>query len=263
MITFAAFTPHSPLLIETIGKENGKYLSKTKEALHRLSNALTEAKPDVLFVISSHGVMHDQAFSINLHPEYIAEFKEFGDHTTHRTFSSDVELITQIQRATRTANIPFVLESLPVLDYGSGVPLLTLCKSSSQPKIVPISYSGLDRKQHLAFGRLLKDIAMNSQKRIGFLASGDLSHSLTSESPVGFRKEGQMFDDVVVRSVKQFSASTLLTLSEKTVERAAECGLRPLLILFGMLEHVSIQSEVHSYESPFGVGYLVAQFHLL
>ncbi len=261
MINFAAFTPHSPLLLDSIGKENVKYLSKTRASLTTLSVSLREAKPDVLFVISSHSLVHESAFSINLHDAYEVDFKEFGDHATHREFFPDLELITQIQRAARDAEIPFVLESYSSLDYGSGVPLLLLCEDV-HPKIVPISYSGSDRKQHMAFGRLLKDVAIASHKRIGVIASGDLSHSLTSDAPAGFHAEGKEFDETMVRSIEQFSSSTLLSLDEHVVEQAAECALRPALILFGLLEHLPVRPEIHSYETPFGVGYLVAEFHV-
>lgn len=261
MITFAAFTPHSPLLIDSIGKENIKYLIHTREALAHVSDALVEAKPDVIFVISSHSLVHESAFSINLHDAYEVEFKEFGDHATHREFFPDLELITQIQRGARQAEIPFVLESYASLDYGSGVPLFLLC-DHLQPKIVPISYSGNDRKQHIAFGRFLKDVATASHKRIAIIASGDLSHSLTSDAPAGFHEEGKEFDETIRRSIEQFSSSTLLSLDEQVVEQAEQCALRPLLILFGILDHMSVRSEVHSYEAPFGVGYLVAQFHV-
>lgn len=261
MIVFAAFTPHSPLLIDSIGKENIKYLTKTREALANLSASLVESRPDVVFVISSHSLVHESAFSINLHDTYQVEFKEFGDHTTHRKFFPDLELTTLIQRAARNADIPLVLESFASLDYGSSVPLFLLC-DELHPKIVPISYSGMDRKQHMAFGRLLKDVATASHKRIAIVASGDLAHSHTSDAPVGYREEGKEFDETIQRSIEQFSSSTLLSLDEHVVQQAAECALRPLLILFGVLEHVSVRPQVHSYEAPFGVGYLVAQFHL-
>lgn len=261
MIVFAAFTPHTPLLIDSIGKENVKQLTKTREALKKLSRTLNKAKPEVIFIVSSHSLVHENAFSINLHDEYQVDFKEFGDHKTYQTFVPDLELITSIQRGARNSDIPFVLESYASLDYGSGVPL-TMLNAETTAYLLPISYSGHDRKQHFAFGRLLKDVALSSHKRIAVIASGDLAHSLTSDAPAGFQPEGKKFDETVLRSIEQFSVSSLLSLEEEVVEKAAQCALRPLLILFGMLEHMAIMPKVHSYEAPFGVGYLVAEFHV-
>lgn len=45
---------------------------------------------------------------------------------------------------------------------------------------------------------------------------------------------------------------------------AGECGLRSFSFLLGILEESKInwKPEVLSYEGPFGVGYLVANFRL-
>ncbi len=262
MICFTAFTPHSPLLIERIGKEHLKKASKTLQALSRVADMLDIAQPEVIFVISAHSVVHETAFSINLHDHYALDFKEFGDHSTTKSFTPDVELIVQIQQTAQAAHIPFVLESVHELSYGSGVPLHIITRTK-QYKIVPITYSGTDRKQHMAFGRIIKDVALQSDKRIAILASGDLAHTLATRAPMGFKKEGKEFDDIVKRSIEQFSASQLIALPESIVEQAQQCALRPLLILFGVLEKMKIRPELLSYEAPFGVGYLVALFHHL
>jgi aromatic ring-opening dioxygenase LigB subunit len=46
------------------------------------------------------------------------------------------------------------------------------------------------------------------------------------------------------------------------LEHAHACVQEQVLILFGTLEHKKVRPEIVSYEHPFGVGYLVAQFHL-
>lgn len=262
MLCFAAFTPHSPLLIDSIGKENIKHLTDTRAAMDRLKKALTASEPEAIFLVSAHSVVHETAFSANLHDEYSVDLREFGDHTTYEEFLPDLELVTAIQRRAREEDIPFVLESSRSLDYGSGVPLLLLSPRPS-PLLVPLSYSGHDRKQHLAFGRLLKDVALQSGKRIAVIASGDLSHALFSQAPMGFRKEGQVFDDTLRRSIEQLSVSTVLSLDEQVVEQAQQCALRPWLVLLGVLERMHVRPETLSYEAPFGVGYLVAQFHFV
>ncbi len=262
MICFAAFTPHSPLLIDSIGKENIKQLSKTREAMKKLSDDLKASHPDIILVVSSHSSMHKNAFTLNLHDQYVVEFHEFGDLSTSMEFGPDLELISAIQSEARKQSIPFVLESHASLDYGCGVPLFLL-SDEIKPRLVPVSYSGTDRKQHVAFGRLLNDVMQQSHKRIAVLASGDLSHSLSSDAPMGFREEGKEFDDMIVRAIEHKSISKLLSFDEERLEKASECALRPMLILFGIIDQLKVRAENLSYEAPFGVGYLVAQFHIL
>ena len=103
---------------------------------------------------------------------------------------------------------------------------------------------------------------MTRNERIAVIASGDLAHCLTSNAPAGFHPEGALFDEVARRSIESGLVSRLLTIDPNIVEKASECAYRPMLVLFGILENTRMEPEMLSYEAPFGVGYLVAQFHL-
>lgn len=262
MITFAAFTPHSPLLLETIGKENTKALQTTRDAMHQLAEELYASHPDVILTISTHRGAHQDAFSLNMHDEYVIDFQEFGDHSTHGEFLPDLELMTRIQRRMRSESVPFTLDSDAGLDYGVGIPLTLLTELPITRTIAPISYSYLPAKAHVQFGRILKDICSQSSKRIAIIASGDLSHTLSSDAPAGFHPSGEEIDQALRQSIEQMSLSQLLSLDETMLTQSQECAHRPLLILFGMLEKLQVRPEILSYEHPFGVGLLVAQFHL-
>ena len=262
MLTFAAITPHTPLLIPTIGKDNIKKLDATAKGFQTLAQSFAEASCDTVIIISSHASQHADAFSINLHDEYRTDFKDFGDMGTTKEFQPDLELITQIQRMSRDQQVPFTLNSTASLDHGIGVPLHYLTENVPSPKIVPLSYSGLSSKDHLKFGNLLKDLIDQSHRRIGVIASGDLSHCLTSDAPLGFRKEGELFDEAIQQAVAGSSTSTLLAMDDELPKQAGSCLYQRLLVLFGILERKKARPEILSYEAPFGVGYLVAQFHV-
>lgn len=260
MIVFTAITPHSPLLIETISKERFADFSDTREAMASLSESLAATRPDVIVTISSHSNAHANAFSINLHDAYHVSLADFGDHATTKAFKPDLELVALIQRKMRSADIEFTLESSEQLEYGPGVPLLLLTEEV-QATIVPIAYTSLDAKKHLSFGRLLKDVLSHTSKRIAVIVSGDLSHCLSSDAPMGFKKEGRLFDDAVLEAVRNVSTSKLLKIPQNVLTESSECLYRPLLVFFGLLEHMNVRPEILSYEAPHGVGYLVAQFH--
>ena len=262
MLVFAAITHHTPLLIPTIGKENIKAMSESVKALTHLADDFYLSRPDTVIVISSHATQYKDAFAINLHDEYFIDFKDFGDLSTSRSLAPDLETITQIQRATRDEHIALTLDSSSSLDYGAGVPLTYLLSKSPDVQIVPLSHSGLSPRDHVRFGSLLKDVIDASKKRIAIIASGDLSHCLDSGSPLGFRPEGNVYDTQVIEAVKNQSLSTLLNLDETVLLQAGQCVHEQMLILFGVLEKTQTRPEVLRYEHPFGVGYLVAEFHL-
>ena len=262
MICFAAITPHSPLLIPTVGKENTQKLKASTETLSQLAQELYACAPDTILILSSHATQHEKAFSLNLHNEYQIDLKDFGDLTTHKTLKSDLELSTNIRRTMEEHHISFTLDSKASLDYGTGVPLYLLTEHLHRVRIVPITFSKLSTKDHVRFGTVLKEVIDNTTKRIAIIASGDLSHCLSSDAPLGFRPEGQEYTDKLIEAIKGHSIASLLSMPEELLQKAEDCLYQQLLILFGIFEHKQIRPEILSYEAPFGVGYLVAQFHL-
>lgn len=262
MICFAAITPHTPLLIPGVGKENVAKLEATTTALHLLEGELYASHPDVIVVISSHATQHKDAFSLNLHDEYVIDFKDFGDLATSRILEPDFELATAIEVHMQKHTLPFTLDSSASLDYGTGVPLYFLTENLPNPKIVPVSFSGLSAKEHVRLGTELKDVFEHSNKRIAVVASGDLSHCLTSDAPLGYKPEGMEYDNKIIEAVTGLSTSALLSMDLELVEGASACIQEQLLILFGILERKKSRVEILSYEHPFGVGYLVAQIHV-
>ncbi|MFC1788106.1 AmmeMemoRadiSam system protein B [Patescibacteria group bacterium] len=263
MLVFAAYTPHSPLLLPSIGQDNSDKLNVTTKAFEILSENLYLTHPETIIIISAHGSDQNKSFSINLYDHYGVDFKDFGDFSTQAKYSPDTQLIDTIQRQARKQEIPVNLISDPTLNHSTAVPLLLLTKQLKNFKIIPAAYSKHDSKTHLNYGRLLKEVVSDSSKRIAVIASGDLSHCLSTSAPMGFKKEGKIFDDSVIGAIEQMSTSQLISINSNTITEAHECGYRSLLILMGLIEHMNIKPEILSYEAPFGVGYLVTQFHLL
>jgi AmmeMemoRadiSam system protein B len=158
--------------------------------------------------------------------------------------------------------VAFTLDSSASLDYGTGVPLYFLTTNLSDVKIIPLSFSGLSPKEHVRLGTELKDVFERTNKRIALIASGDLSHCLTSNAPLGYNPAGEEYDQKVIEAVKSLSISSLLSMTSELMEEAHACIQEQLLILFGALERKKNRVDVLSYEHPFGVGYLVANIHV-
>jgi MEMO1 family protein len=262
MLVYSAVVPHSPLLLPTIGKEHQTKSQKTLDAIKTIAEDLYLSRSDTLIIVSSHETQHDTAFSINLTDEYRTDFSEFGDLSTSTSFAPDKGLIAAIRRAGRDTDMPITLDSVSKLNFGSGVPLELLASKHQNLNIIPISYSGLSAKEHLSFGALLKDVISHTNKRVAVIASGDLSHCHISDAPGGFHKDAKAFDDEIVRAVTEQSKSALINLDDAVRSNAKACVYEQLLILFGILDKQQLRPEILSYEAPFGVGYLVAQFHI-
>jgi len=148
------------------------------------------------------------------------------------------------------------------IDYGCGVPLYLLTKNFKNIKIIPLYYSGLDLEAHFKFGQLLKAELLIDKNRFGIIASGDLSHRLSKESPGGYSPQGAKFDKKIISYLKDKKIDKILNMSEKMINEAGECGLKSIVMLLGILDGMDYKPKILSYESPFGVGYLTVDFEL-
>src|SRR4030043_1349524 len=97
MIVFSAITPHPPILIPNIGKDNLDKIKNTASAMKELEAELYASKPDVILIISPHGEIIPDAFCLNLNTKYTVNFEEFGDFTTKLEFKSSPMLALQLK----------------------------------------------------------------------------------------------------------------------------------------------------------------------
>lgn len=258
-LVFAAISPHPPIMLPTIGKENIEKVEKSIKSLKELNQKLIEAQPETIIIISPHGEFFTDSFNINTNAEYQADFEQFGDFATKFSYKPDLEFINRFKEQVETT-IPVVLTQHQNLDHGSSVPLYYLTEGLKEIKIVPINYCMLNFQKHIEFGQELKEAIFNTEKKIAVIASGDLSHRLSMDAPAGFSKRGKEFDKKLIKLLKEKKVDNILNIDPKLIEEAGECGLRSFLIMLGIVQNMNYEFEVLSYEAPFGVGYLVGEF---
>ncbi|MCX6785603.1 MAG: AmmeMemoRadiSam system protein B [Candidatus Komeilibacteria bacterium] len=258
-IVFAALCPHPPLLIPAIGKENLAKLQKTRIAMEKLEEDFYHSKPETVIVISPHGDLMAKAFTINHAPVLKADFADFGDLATTLEFKNDLGLSYRIREKTET-KLPLILTTSAKLDHGSSVPLYYLTQHLKDLKVIPLGYSLLSRAVHFSLGAYIRSVLNQTNKRVAIIASGDLSHRLTVDSPAGYSSAGQEFDQKLIGLLADKKIKEILKIKKPLIKEAGECGYRSLLILLGALAEINFKTEILSYEGPFGVGYLVANF---
>lgn len=260
-ISFAALVPHPPLTIPTIGKERINLVSSTINSFSKLNELIYLAKIDTIIIISSHGDILDNAFSINHSPKISVDLTSFGDLTKYDPYINNIGLSYQIREYIET-RLPLTLFSDGNLDYGSGIPLLHLTANMPKVKIIPITISNLNYEKHIQLGEYIKEVCFRSSERVAVIASADLSHRLTDESPAGFSEKGKEFDNIILESLKNNKINQLINISPDLVKEAGTCGVRSLLVLLGIIKNMNYEAEVLSYEYPLGVGYLTVNFKL-
>jgi AmmeMemoRadiSam system protein B len=100
--------------------------------------------------------------------------------------------------------------------------------------------------------------AVNLNRRVALVASGDLSHRLAIGGPYEYEPTAHLFDEQIVNSIAAQNPSGVLDVDCDLKDRAGECGYRSIVIALGAVDDQSPRFNVLSYEGPFGVGYMVA-----
>lgn len=254
-IVFSAIVPHSPILIPSIGKENSKLVEATASAFRKIEEDLYSAKVETIVIISPHGPIQQNVFSINIAPKYMINFEEFGDFVSKAEIAGDIGLAYKMKEKIET-DAPLQLITEEKLDHGTSIPVYLLTRNMPNIKIIPVYFSGLDAQSHFDFGKLLKRSLAPSQTRIAVIASGDLSHRLTKNSPAGYSPKGKKFDAKITECLLKKNNKDILGIKNDLAAEAGECGLKSITTLLGILDGVNYDPQVLAYEFPFGVGYL-------
>lgn len=261
-IVGAFIVPHPPLALPQIGRGQERTIQSTLNAYNEVAQRIAELKPDTLVVTTPHSVMYRDYFHISPGDCAKGDFKSFGIPEVTLTAEYDAELAKSISRIALSQGIyaGFQGERDSNLDHGTMVPLYFINQKLNYYKLVRVSLSGFAPIIHYKFGKCIAQAAASTDKRIVFIASGDLSHKLTQDGPYGFAEQGPEFDSKVTQIMANGNFSDFLEFDDEFCESAAECGLRSFIIMAGALDGKTVEPKLLSYEGPFGVGYAVAQF---
>ena len=182
--------PHPPIIIPEVGKGEEKKISKTTRACAEVAKEIKRIAPDVIVVITPHGLMFRDAISGTYDLTLAGSLFRFGTGKVALKKEIDLEAVEKIAELSDAEGIPFVkldektarrYQRINELDHGSLIPLYFLEKEYSQYKLVHITYGLLSDLELFKFGMLVKD-ALNSLKRKAVvIASGDLSHRLEGQ----------------------------------------------------------------------------------
>lgn len=268
-IVFAGLAPHPPILIPEIGRENREQVNLTDQALRKLSALLFHSNPDLLITISPHGPVFSDIITILDKPTLEGNFGQFGApqvsfvEEIHQDFAGDIQ--TAAQKYDIMVGLMSEKECRQYrinceLDHGVMVPLYYFREFGLKCPLVPITMGMLPYEDLYRFGSVLREVSEKLGKRVAVIASGDLSHRLTPQAPAGYNPHGKEFDQFLIKMLKTYQVENVLNVDSKLVEKAGECGLRPIIMMLGALDGLEVDSEVISYEGPFGVGYGVAAF---
>jgi len=263
--------PHPPIIVPEVGRGEEKKIQKTIDALNAVSSSIKEKKPDTIIVVTPHGYVFRDVVAVTVFASLEGDLGQFGARGVRFKFENDLELVKKILEESVKKGIPiaevddelakkYVLPKK--LDHGTIVPLYFVTKHYANFRLVHISYGFLSFEQLYEFGTAIGYAIRNSNKKVVFIASGDLSHKLTPNSPNGYTPKGEVFDKKLLDLLSEMKVEEIIGMDKGLIEEAAECGFRSVCVMLGVLDGYEVKAKVLSHEGPFGVGYGVAQFEV-
>lgn len=261
-IEAAYIMPHPPLAVDGVGNESDKnIIQKTLSSYEHIAKEIASISPDTIIVSSPHSVLYSDYFHISPGHGTNGDFGAFGSDVSI-SVDYDADFVDDLCRFCADSRFPAGTEGEmePALDHGTMVPLFFINKYYTDYNLVRISLSGLGLNDHYTFGKFIKKVSDVSNKKIVFIASGDLSHYQKEDGPYGYRPEGPKYDDMLMETLRKGDLSELLSFDSHFLNRAGECGHRSFCIMAGAIYDEELDIQVLSHEAPFGVGYGFASF---
>ena len=269
-IVGAIAVPHPPLIVPAVGRGEERRIQDTIDAYMQATRELLALEPECLIVTSPHAPLFRDAFHVTTDATLKGSMSQFHAPREKLAARCDTELAAAIVNAANEAGIlAFGSEYYrDNMDHATYVPLWFVreafhetdpgSKDDLPCPIVRIGLSGFTPETHRAFGQAIAQAVAATGRRVGFIASGDLSHKLLASGPYGFAPEGPVFDKQIGEIFSSGSLEGLFQMDEDFVDAAAECGLRSFQIMAGAIEGLPLHIRMLSNEGPFGVGYGVA-----
>ncbi len=249
--------PHPPILISELGKGREKEAVKTLQGIEGIIEKIKNINPDTLVLITPHGEVRQKNLTFLEGEEAAGNLREFGYENIELTKKLDRLSIQQLKEGFAAKNLPGVFTE-GILDHGAFVPLYFMEKEIPETKLIHISIGMLELKVLYDLGIKIKDILEEGEGTFAIIVSGDLSHRLKEEGPYGYDQRGVEFDLRIVNAIKRCNVLDIMNMPKEIYGPAGECGLRPIVLGFGILGEGRMTSQVLSYEGPFGVGYMNA-----
>lgn len=265
MAILAAFmVPHPPMIVPAIGRGGEARIQETIDAYEKVADEIADLAPDTIIITSPHSIMYSDYFHISPGKGAKGSFARFNAPEVSFQEEYDTELVDRINEIAYDASFPAgtLGERDPELDHGTMVPLWFIRKKYAGARIVRIGLSGLGLLDHYRLGQMIQKAVDEVNRKVVFVASGDLSHKLQDYGPYGFAKEGPVYDKRIMDVAGRATFDEMFDFKEDFCEKASECGHRSFVIMAGALDGKAVKPHVYSHQDVTGVGYGIASFYV-
>ncbi|MGN0364054.1 MAG: AmmeMemoRadiSam system protein A [Bilifractor sp.] len=260
----AVMVPHPPMILPEVGRGSERIIEKTTHAYEQAADFVASLEPETIVLSSPHSIMYADYLHISPGKHASGNMGRFRAPQVEIARDYDEELSEMLCRLAKKNHIPagYLGERDPSLDHGTIVPLYFIMQKYTNFKLVRLGISGISLAEQYRFGMLVQQAAETLNRRVVYVASGDLSHKLKEDGPYGFDPHGPVYDARLQEACEDADFEKLLSFNPVLLEKAAECGHRSFVIMAGALDRKAVEAHWLSHEDVTGVGYGVCTFRV-
>ena len=264
MPVLASFmVPHPPLIVPEVGRGGEKEVELTIRSYEKVADEIAKIRPETIVITSPHSILYGDYFHISPGKSAKGSFANFRAPSVKFFEEYDEDLVDKISEIAYHEDFPCgtLGEEDKDLDHGTMVPLWFIRNKYKEGKIVRIGLSGLPLTDHYKLGTIITRAVNALDRKVVFVASGDLSHKLQDYGPYGFAKEGPEYDERIMDVMGRAAFGELFDFDEAFCDKAAECGHRSFVIMAGAWDGKRVKATAYSHEDVTGVGYGICSFY--
>jgi aromatic ring-opening dioxygenase LigB subunit len=268
-LVFACIAPHGDLAIpEACTDDTAGLARETQVGMRELARRFDATDPEVVIVLTPHGVHVDRHLSVVVAGRTAGALDEAPEVALD--LSIDRELALATVRELGAAGVPTVgvsyggndpAEAVMPLDWGSLIPLWYLGGRRDPPPSVVLVAPARDLSVdvHLAAGAAIAKAISESGRRVALVASADQAHTHRADGPYGFDRAAGELDELVVSILREARLGAVRELDPALVEAARPDSPWQLWMLLGAIGE-TWTPELLSYEAPTYYGMLCSAF---
>ncbi|MDP9727634.1 extradiol ring-cleavage dioxygenase [Alicyclobacillus sp. TC] len=256
-------SPHGFELIPSLDTAKRPGIQRLRSALEKQGKRMTAAKPDLLVVLTPHGLRTTRYTTVTT-STWVRGLAEYDGEEASMECPVAQSFAVGYVEAAEAAGLPLLgvqfataagpLSVLP-LDWGSMVPLWFM---PDVPVVIITPARNLDKASYIRCGELLAEWTVRQKKRVGLIASCDWAHTHHEGGPYGFAKEAVELDQKVRDVLMRGEWEEMADWDSSFVEAAKPDGIPQILMLAGAVSKADRKITECEYECPTYFGMLVA-----
>ena len=254
MVKYVAHIPHSPALVPEISKNNSAEFDLTRQAILEIAEDIYSLKTDSLVILTPKRISNNKDIALAYSSGFFADLSKFGHYQESDQYTPDSEIVWEIlNNLQEKFNLKFFQQNN--LDSCAST-LVSQSKLFKKIKIIPISCNANDYETLFNFGKDLRNVLDNSNKKISIISLGDMSRSRNNQET-----EARLFDEKIINYLEyQNNFLDLISQIKNNIQKLQNYSLQTLSVSQGILKNIKYKKELLRYEQKFQVGLMASKF---